>query len=113
VDDADLAALYSGALAFVSPSLYEGFGLPPLEAMQCGVPVIGSNSSSLPEVIGDAGWTLDPDDSSGIAQAVVDLYGNTALRAEMSARSLARAARFSWERCTRETIEVYRAVLDG
>jgi glycosyltransferase involved in cell wall biosynthesis len=81
--------------------------------MQCGVPVIGSNSSSLPEVIGDAGWTLDPNDPAGIAQAVVELYDNATLRAEMSARSLARAAHFSWERCTRETIEVYRAVLDG
>ena len=110
VPDAELAALYGGAVAFVYPSLYEGFGLPPLEAMQCGVPVITSNTSSLPEVVGDAGLTADPRDVDAIAAAVAAVLGDSALRAAMRERSLARAALFSWERCVRQTVEAYRAV---
>ncbi|HEX2190676.1 MAG TPA: glycosyltransferase family 1 protein [Longimicrobiaceae bacterium] len=112
VADADLAALYSGALAFVYPSLYEGFGLPPLEAMQCGVPVVASNTSALPEVVGGAGLMVSPDDVDGFAAALGELYRDGGLRGELSRRSLARAAEFSWERCTRETIAAYRAALD-
>ena len=111
VADEDLAALYSGALAFVYLSLYEGFGLPPLEAMQCGTPVITSNTSSLPEVVGDAGLMLDPSDEEGICQSMFDLYRDASLRAEMSRRSLERARQFSWERCTRETLAAYRLAL--
>lgn len=111
VADEDLAPLYSGALAFVYPSFYEGFGLPPLEAMQCGTPVITSNTSSLPEVVGDAGVMLDPADADGICQSMLDVYNDGALRAELSRRSLERAALFSWEKCTRETINAYRAAL--
>jgi glycosyltransferase involved in cell wall biosynthesis len=109
VADEDLAPLYSGALAFVYPSRYEGFGLPPLEAMQCGVPVITSSTSSLPEVVGDAAVLLDPADADGLSQAMLELYRSPSLRADMSRRSLERARRFSWERCTRETLAAYRA----
>lgn len=108
VADEDLAALYSGATAFVYPSLYEGFGLPPLEAMQCGVPVISSNTSSLPEVVGDAGIMLDPRDEDALCQAMLDLHRTPALRDTLRERSLARARMFSWERCTRDTIAAYR-----
>ncbi len=106
--DEDLAALYSGALAFVYMSFYEGFGLPPLEAMLCGVPVVTSNTSSLPEVVGDAGIMLDPRDADGLCESIQRLYADAALRATLSARSLARSELFSWERCTLETIAAYK-----
>ena len=111
VDDGDLAALYSGALAFLFMSHYEGFGLPPLEAMQCGTPVITSNTSSLPEVVGDAGITLAPNDEDGLCQSIVDVYRDASLRQAMSSKSLDRARRFSWERCTSETLAAYKAAL--
>ncbi|NJK77069.1 MAG: glycosyltransferase family 4 protein [Oscillatoriales cyanobacterium RU_3_3] len=111
VPESDLAALYSGALTFVYPSFYEGFGLPPLEAMQCGVPVIASNTSSLPEVVGDAGITIDPKDASGLCQSMLEIYNRPLLREKMSLKSLERAKLFSWERCTRETIAAYRTAL--
>ena len=108
VDDADLAPLYSGASMFIYPSLYEGFGLPPLEAMQCGIPVITSNTSSLPEVVGDAGLLVDPRDEDALCQAIFDIYRKPSLAAELAARSCARAARFSWNRCADETVAAYR-----
>ncbi len=111
VANEDLAALYSGALAFVYPSLYEGFGLPPLEAMQCGTPVITSNTSSLPEVVGNAGIMLDPHDVDGLCQSLLSLYENAELRGEMSAKSLARAAQFSWKRCAEDTMHAYKTAL--
>lgn len=107
VPDEDLAPLYSGALAFVYMSLYEGFGLPPLEAMQCGTPVITSNTSSLPEVVGDAGIMIDPRDGDGLCQSMLDLYQKQELREDLAKRSLRQAARFSWGRCVAETIAVY------
>ncbi len=113
VADEDLASLYSGCYGFVYPSFYEGFGLPPLEAMQCGVPVITSNTSSLPEVVGDAGIMLDPTDEDGLAHAMLELYRNPTLRETMRAKSLTRAKEFSWERCTRETLAAYRRTLAG
>jgi glycosyltransferase involved in cell wall biosynthesis len=113
VADEDLAPLYSGATAFVYPSLYEGFGLPPLEAMQCGVPVIASGTSALPEVVGDAGILVDPRDADALCQAMLEVYRDAALRERLRARSLARAARFSWERCARQTLAAYRAALAG
>lgn len=113
VPDEDLAPLYSGALAFVYPSLYEGFGLPPLEAMQCGVPVITSNTSSLPEVVGDAGFMHDPADADGICESMLRIYASSDLRKSLSAKSLERAKQFSWERCTQETIAAYRTALNG
>ncbi len=112
VANEDLAALYTGAMTFVFPSLYEGFGLPPLEAMQCGVPVITSNTSSLPEVVGDAGIMLDPKDADGLCGALLSLYEDADLRADMAAKSLLRAKGFSWERCTEETVQAYKTALE-
>ena len=106
VDDADLPALLSGALAFVFPSLYEGFGIPVLEAGACGVPVITSNTSSLPEVAGDAALLVDPHDVDAIAEAMTRLVTDEALRNELSRRGLANVRRFSWEKCARETLAV-------
>jgi glycosyltransferase involved in cell wall biosynthesis len=110
VDDADLAALYAGATAFVMPSLYEGFGLPPLEAMASGAPVICSNASSLPEVVGDAALLVNPRDAEDIARAITHVLDDAALRDELRARSLARAAQFSWERTAEMTLAVYREI---
>ncbi len=108
IPDSDLSAIYSGAIAFVYPSLYEGFGLPPLEAMQCGIPVITSNTSSLPEVVGNAGITIDPKQSDELCQAMLDVVNNSKLRAEMSLRSLEQASKFSWKKCAEQTVEVYK-----
>ena len=108
VDDRDLAALYSGALAFIFPSLYEGFGLPPLEAMQCGTPVICSNRSSLPEVVGDAGLLVDPDDIPGMVAAIRRLYQDAGLREHLGKMALGRSSQFSWQRCAEQTVGAYR-----
>jgi glycosyltransferase involved in cell wall biosynthesis len=113
VADADLPALYAGADVFVYPSLYEGFGLPPLEAMACGTPVLTSNTSSLPEVVGDAGITVDPLDEAGLAGALLELLSDAGLRAQLSRAGRQRAATFSWERTARETLAVYEAVAAG
>jgi len=110
VDDADLAALYVGATVFVMPSLYEGFGLPPLEAMASGAPVICSNASSLPEVVGDAALLVNPRDAEDIARAITHVLDDAALRDELRAKSLARAAQFSWERAAEMTLAVYREI---
>ncbi len=99
VDDADLSALYSDALCFVYLSRYEGFGLPPLEAMACGTPVICADNSSLPEVVADAGLTFDADDVPGVARAIEQLVGSAERRADLSRKGLRRAALFSWDRC--------------
>ena len=111
IPDEDLASLYSDAMMFVYPSIYEGFGLPPLEAMQCGVPVITSNTSSLPEVVGDAGIMVAPDDGDALCQAFWKLYRDSSLRERMSAKSLERARQFSWEKCAQDTVGAYRAAL--
>jgi glycosyltransferase involved in cell wall biosynthesis len=111
IRETDLPALYSAAEVFVFPSLYEGFGLPPLEAMACGTPVITSNASSLPEVVGDAALTVDPYDVDGLAAAIERALADEDLRAELRRRGLERAARFTWERAARETLAVYEQVL--
>jgi len=103
VDDGELAALYAGCTAFAYPSLYEGFGLPVLEAMSAGAPVLTSNASSLPEVAGDAALLVDPRDTDAIAAALQRLLEDTALAAELRARGRERAAAFSWDRTARET----------
>lgn len=113
VPDEELASLYSAAMMFVCPSLYEGFGLPLLEAMQCGVPVISSNSSSLPEVVGSAGLMVSPTDGDALCQAFWDLYRSSELRGEMSRKSLVRAERFSWEQCAEDTVAAYRVATAG
>lgn len=113
VADEDLAPLYSAAMAFVYPSFYEGFGLPPLEAMQCGVPVITSNTSSLPEVVGDAGIMVSPTDADALCQSMLEIYNNPSLRKAMSLSSIERSRQFSWEKCTQETINAYKTALSS
>jgi alpha-1,3-rhamnosyl/mannosyltransferase len=108
VDDADLPALYSGCTLFVFPSLYEGFGLPVLEAMACGAPVACSDASSLPEVAGDAALLFDPLDVDAIAAALQRGIEDADLRRSLAEQSLARAAHFSWARTAAETLEIYR-----
>jgi glycosyltransferase involved in cell wall biosynthesis len=106
----DLAALLSAARAFVLPSLYEGFGLPVLEAMACGTPVICSRVSSLPEVAGDAALLIDPNDPFDLANAMNRLLDDSSLRSQLSKRGLQQAARFSWETCAAGTLQVLEAV---
>lgn len=107
VEEEDLPALYRGAALFVFPSLYEGFGLPVLEAMACGVPVVCSNASSLPEVAGDAALLVDPQDEEGLREAMERALGDEALRREMTARGLVRAARFTWEQAARQLLAAF------
>jgi glycosyltransferase involved in cell wall biosynthesis len=111
VDDEDLPYLYSGAEIFIYPSLYEGFGLPVLEAMACGTPVIASNLSSLPEVTADAGVLIDPLNVEEIIQAMEKLSTDSKLREELQQKGLERAKLFSWERVAKETVELYREVI--
>lgn len=108
IDEADKPALYSGAQLFVFPSTYEGFGLPVLEAMACGTPVVTSNTSSLPEVVGEAGLTVPPDDPGALAQAIAILLGDEARRQALRQAGLVQAARFSWERTARATLTVLK-----
>jgi glycosyltransferase involved in cell wall biosynthesis len=98
---------------FVFPSLYEGFGLPPLEAMASGTPVITSNVSSLPEVVGDAALMIDPYEPEAIADAIRRVLGDAELRATLRSRGLARAREFSWERSIRRVRQIYDEVLAG
>jgi glycosyltransferase involved in cell wall biosynthesis len=109
-DDIDLPYLYNLAEIFLFPSLYEGFGLPPLEAMQSGIPVIASNTSSLPEVIGDAGILLAPEDHEGSATAILELLGDSRKRSDLVQKGLKQAKRFSFEKTARETIDVLRNI---
>ena len=110
-DEDDKPTLYRGAVAFIFPSRYEGFGLPPLEALACGTPVVGSNVASIPEVVGDGGVLLPPDDAEGMAGALIQLATDERFRAELSHRALAQATRFSWERTARETLAAYQDVV--
>jgi alpha-1,3-rhamnosyl/mannosyltransferase len=109
--DEALAALYAGAMVLVYPSLYEGFGLPPLEAMASGTPVIVSNRSTLPEVVGDAGIVIDAADDLALRRALERLESDPAWWQERAKASLNQAARFSWARCASETLGIYRQVL--
>lgn len=110
VDENLLPQLYAGAALFVYPSVYEGFGLPPVEAMASGVPVLVSSRSCLPEVCGDAARYLDPDDDRGFATALADALTDRDWQAESAQLGTARARRFSWERCIDGTVEVYNQV---
>ena len=110
VPDEDLPALYSAAACFVYPSFFEGFGLPPLEAMQCGAPVIAGNRTSLPEVVGDAGLLVDPFDTNAIADALEKLISDKDLREDLSRRGLERAKKFSWLETARRTLSVFEKV---
>ncbi len=109
VDDADLPALYAGSQVLAFPSEFEGFGLPVLEAMACGTPVVCSNSSSLPEVAGEAALLVDPFDVDALTAALGRVLTDAALAEEMRLRGLQQAARFSWAQAAQRTLEVYRA----
>jgi glycosyltransferase involved in cell wall biosynthesis len=111
VPEGDLPSLYSGALCFVYPSYFEGFGLPPVEAMQCGTPVIVGDRTSLPEVVRDAGLLVDPFDEHVLANAIGSLIDSESLRAELSARGLIRARDFSWRETARLTLVAYERAL--
>jgi glycosyltransferase involved in cell wall biosynthesis len=110
VSEGDLPALYTGALCFAYPSFYEGFGLPPLEAMSCGAAVLTGDRTSLPEVVGDAGLTVNPFDEGAISAALARLIDDDALRADLRARGLRRAREFDWRETARMTLQVYRRV---
>jgi glycosyltransferase involved in cell wall biosynthesis len=112
-DDQALATLYAGASCFVYPSLYEGFGIPPLEAMLCDCPVACSNTSSIPEVVGDAGAYFDPHDAASIRQALESVVGSESLRADLKARARQQLTRFSWARCAEQTKQVYESLHSG
>lgn len=113
ISDEDLAAVYSNAEAFLYMSLYEGFGLPPLEAMQCGTPTVVSNVSSLPEVVGNAGFLVDPQDDKALVAQMLELYNNPALREEYSKRGLEQARKFSWEITADQHLEIYKKILSS
>ena len=113
IDEADKGALYAGALALVFPSLYEGFGFPVIEAMHCGTPVIASNTSSLPELVADAGLLVDPIDIGAIAAAMTRVAAGEALRADLAERGRARARYFTWDRAAAETLRAFEFALDA
>lgn len=110
IPDADLPALYSATSCFVYPSVYEGFGLPPLEAMACGAPVVCSERTSLPEVVGSAGILLNPEDPDALGAAIQRVLTSRGLRDDLRARALARAKRFSWDQVAVETSAIYAEV---
>jgi glycosyltransferase involved in cell wall biosynthesis len=108
VTDAELVRLYGGAACFVYPSLYEGFGFPPLEAMACGTPVVTSDGTSLPEVVGDAALLVEPTDIDALATAIEDVLSSPQRAEDLRQRGLARARHFTWDACAAATVEVYR-----
>ncbi len=108
-----LPVIYNLADLFVYPSLYDGFGLPSLEAMACGTPVIASNVSSLPEVVGDAGLQIDPYNVEEMSEAMWRVLSDDGLRAEMCKKGMERAKSFTWEKCARETLAVYKTVYEN
>jgi len=113
VADEDLPKLYRAATAFVYPSLFEGFGLPPVEAMACGTPVITSNTSSLPEVVGDAAVLIDPCDEQALAGALVQITGDAALRAHLRGQGIERAKTFTWRAAAETTLQLYREAAES
>jgi glycosyltransferase involved in cell wall biosynthesis len=110
VAEADKPALYRGATVFVYPSRYEGFGLPLLEAMACGVPVVCSSAASLPEVVGTAGYLLPPDDTRALGASLLTCVVEPTVADDLRARGLAQAKKFSWEKTARETVAAYESV---
>lgn len=112
VNDQDLAAIYNAAVALVYPSVYEGFGLPVIEAMACGRPVVAANTSSLPEVAGDAGILVDPFDVSSLRNAMMRILDDPRAACELGERGLARAAQFSWRRSAQMAVAAYRAACE-
>ena len=112
IPDEDLASIYSHAHSFYYMSLYEGFGLPPLEAMQCGVATVTSNVSSLPEVVEDGGIMLDPMDKEGLVEVMHQLYTDEAYREKYRALGLKQSEKFSWEKCAQKHYEIYQEILN-
>lgn len=108
----DLVILYNGALLLALPSFYEGFGLPALEALQCGTPAVVADRASLPEVVGDAGLLIDPENPESLANACLQIAQNGRLRERLRLAGLERAAQFSWEKTARATLAVYQGVLN-
>lgn len=113
VPDEELPFIYDGAALFVYLSLFEGFGLPPLEAMACGVPVITSNTTSLPEVVGNAGITVPPMAVDQVAEALSNVLASPETARAMREQGLVRARSFSWDKAARETLDIYRAIVDA
>jgi glycosyltransferase involved in cell wall biosynthesis len=113
VEERDLPPLYSGALCFVYPSYFEGFGLPPLEAMKCGAPVITGDRSSLPEVVGEAGLMVDPFDTEALAEAIRRVLDDAGLRQTLRERGLQRARSFSWRETARLTLQAYEQAFES
>ncbi|MVM32807.1 glycosyltransferase [Spirosoma sp. HMF4905] len=113
VPDEDLAPLYSGAMAFIYPSLYEGFGLPPLEAMQCGLPVITSTIPAISEVVGKAAIQVSPTNTDDLCQAIITLAKSPSIRAELSEKGLKQASLFGWDKFNAEHITLYKTILNG
>jgi glycosyltransferase involved in cell wall biosynthesis len=111
VQEEDLASIYSGALLFIYPSLYEGFGLPPLEAMQCGVPVIASNSTSIPEVVGTAALLVDPLNIDEMCSSMKTLLDDESLRKQLREKGLQQARQFSWSKCAADTVRIYSSMI--
>jgi len=111
VIEEDKPALYRGATAFLYPTRYEGFGLPALEALACGVPVVGSNAASVPEIVGPAGMLVDPDDARSMAGALIAVVTDDELHQKLARAAVEQAAQFSWEKCARETLLAYQAAL--
>lgn len=107
----DLPVIYNLARVFVYPTLYEGFGLPPLEAMACGVPVITTNVASLPEIVDDAGVLIEPDDQEALVNALERVLNDREISAELATKGPVRAAEFTWERTARQTLKVYQQVI--
>jgi glycosyltransferase involved in cell wall biosynthesis len=108
IDDADLPLWYAAATVFTLPSLYEGFGIPLIEAMACGTPVVASTSSSLPEIVGDAGLLVSPTDPDALGAAILRILREPDLRAELREQGFVRARRFSWYETAQRTLDVYR-----
>ena len=113
IPEEDLIAIYNMAEVFVFPSFYEGFGIPVLEGMACGVPVITSNVSSMPEVGGDAAVYFNPYDENDMAAKIESVLNNEMLRKEMIAKGLQKVKEYSWEKCAKETLQIYKEVLDN
>ncbi|MDB5080786.1 MAG: glycosyl transferase group 1 [Chloroflexi bacterium] len=107
----ELPLWYNSARCFVYPSIYEGFGLPPLEAMACGCPVITSNTSSLPEVVGEAGWLVSPDDETGLTTALNQLLTDDSTWTSYREKGLLQAAKFTWQEAARQTLRIYRQIV--
>jgi len=113
IPELDLARYYSSAVLLAYPSLYEGFGLPPLEAMACGCPVVASNNSSLPEVVGEAGIMVNPYATNSLTQAMREILTNSKLMGDLVKKGLKQAKKFSWEKTAEQTQEVYDKVVNG